>query len=483
MKKITSYLEKSNQIPIAHDVDVLVAGGGCAGTMAAIACARAGLDTLLVERYGFLGGAATTQYVPLLSIWNTSPWADEKKPLIGGLVQEICTRLDDVGGSVKAEKAYKAQKNGDFPSIWFHLDFELTKLVKQKMCEEAGVKFLLHSYIADAIVEDNKVKGLLVENKSGRQALMAKIVIDCTGDGDVAARANAEFELEKGSNIVDNTEFGVMAVSFVTKLTNINKEALKAAEENNPTLVLDLMKKIAPELIAKRIETFPPYADKSRVYPHHPGKLPEPYQSDPKYYAVTRPGEGRGFFLHSYGCNITDAADITSAEVELRARILPLLKFFKENVPGYEECYISTTATQLGLRESRHITGDYILTESDMLTGSTFDDVILRDRIGEWDIDKDGKLKDSSELSPPFDIPYRCIVPKKVDGLLIAGRCISIAHKAAYYFTPRDIVTAWGLGEAAGTAASLCVKEGIQPRELNVKQLQVQLEKQGFNLG
>lgn len=476
------YSEKKQEIPIVHNVDVAIAGGGCAGTMAAIAAARAGLDTLIIERYAFLGGAVTAQYVPLLSIWNLSPWANEEKPLIGGLAQEICDRLDEVGGSIRAEEAYKAQKRGDFPSIWFHLDFELTKLVKQDMCEEAGVKFLLHSYVVNSIVEDNTVKGLIVENKSGRQAIMAKIVIDCTGDGDVAARANAEFEMTKGSRIVNGTERGIMAVTLGAKLTNVEKKKRLEALKENPNLINDLMKHNAPELIEKRIEYFPPYGDKPCLYPYHPEKLPEPYQSDPKYYAVTRPSEV-SLLTHSYGRDVTDVKDLTEAELELRKKIFKLSKFYKENVPGYENAYIATTPTQMGLRESRHITGDYTLTEADMLAGAKFDDVILRDRLGEWDIDKDGKLRDSSELTPPFDIPYRCIVPKKVNGLLVAGRCISIAHEAAYYYTPRDIVTAWGLGEVAGTVASLCVKEKVQPRELDVKQLQTQLKIQGFNLG
>lgn len=477
------YIEKQRKIPILYDVDVAIAGGGCAGTMSAVAAARNGVETLLIERYGFLGGAATAQYVPLLSIWNLSPWAEEEEPLIGGQAQEICIRLNEVGGSILPEKAHEAQKKGEFPSIWFHHDFELMKLVKQEMCEQDKVKFLLHTHVADTIVEDNKVKGLIVENKSGRQAIMAKIVVDATGDGDVAARAGADFEMTKDSRVVDDVEHGVMAVSFSAKVVNVDNEKLQEALKKNPNLIRDLMRQKVPDLIDETI-IYTPYGDRPPLFRGpQPGKIPEPYRSDPKYYAVTRPGEGRLGLVHSYGRDITDVRDLTEAELELRRKVMKLVRFYKENVPGYEKAYIATTPTQLGLRESRRIMGGYVLSEEDMLTGAAFDDVILRNRIGEWDISEDGNLRNASELAPPFDIPYRCIVPKEIDGLLVAGRCISITHEAATYFTPRDIVTAWGLGEAAGTAAALCVKEGVQPRKLDVEKLQAQLRAQGFNLG
>lgn len=475
------YVEKENKIPIVANVDVAVAGGGCSGVMAAVAAARNGVNTLIIERYGFLGGAATAQYVPLLAIWNLSPWADEEKPLIGGLAQEICKRLDAEGGSIKPEVAFKAQKEGKFPSIWFHHDFEVTKMVKQEICEEAGVKFLLHTYVADAIVENKKVKGLIVENKSGRQAIMAKIIVDATGDGDVAALAGAEFDLAKGSKIVKGTEYGIMAVSLSARLTNVDTKKLREALKNNPNLIRDLMKQKVPDLIDDT-QKYTPYGEKPALYTGRTGKLPEPYQSDPKYYAVTRPSEG-DFGVSNYGRNVTNAKDMTEAELDTRRKLKRLLKFYKENIPGYENAYIATTPTQLGLRESRHIKGGYTLTEKDLLTGAKFDDVILRNRNGEWDIGADGKLRDWSELTPPYDMPYRCLVPKEIDGLIVAGRCISITHEVATYYAPRDIVTAWGLGEAAGTAAALCVKEKVQPRKLNVKKLQAQLRAQDFNLG
>lgn len=476
------YLEEKKKIPITYDIDVVIAGGGCAGTMAAVAAARNGVETLLVERYGFLGGAATNQYVPLLSIWNLTPWSKEEKPLIGGLAQEICARLDRIGGSVRPEEALKAQKKGSFPDIWFYLDFEAAKIVSQEMCEEAGVKLLLHTQVAETIVEKNTVRGIITENKSGRQAITAKTIVDTTGDGDVAARAGADFEQAKGSRIINNVEKGIMAVSFLARVSSVDEGKLRKALEEKPSLIRDLMRRYAPDLIDET-NVYTPLGEKPPLYEGPtPGKLPEPYQSNPKYYPVTRPSETTLGLVHSYGRDVTNAQDLTEAELELRKKLWRLLKFYKEHIPGYENAYIVTTPTQLGIRESRHITGGYTLTEKDILTGATFEDAILRDRIGEWDLSKDGKTRDPSQLTPPFEIPYRCIVPKKIDGLLVAGRCISISHEAATYFSPRDIATAWGLGEAAGTAAALSAKKQAQPRQLDIRTLQTQLKTQGFNL-
>lgn len=479
---MSHFQEVKRKIPIVHDVDVVVAGGGCAGVTAAVASARNGSDTLLVERYGFLGGASTNQYVPLLSIWNLTPWDKEKKPLISGLAQEKCRRLDEKGGSIRPEEALKAQRKGTFPDIWFYHDFEVTKLVDQEMCEEAGVKLLLHTHVTDAIIENNTVKGIIVENKSGRQAITAKIVVDATGDGDVAARAGADYQLTKGSQIVNNTEKGIMAVSYIARVSAVNQEKLRKALKEKPYLIRNLMEEKAPDLIDDTI-IYTPLGEKPALYNGpRPHKIPEPYHSDPKYNPVTRPGETTLGLVHGYGRDITNAQDMTEAELELRKKIWKLFNFYKENIPGYENAYIVTTPPHLGLRESRRITGNYTLTEQDMLTGAKFKDAILRNRIGEWDLDEDGKTRDPTQLTPPFEIPYRCIIPEKIDGLLVSGRCISITHEAATYFTPRDIVTAWGLGEAAGTAAALSAKKPIQPRKLDIKKLQTQLKAQGFNL-
>jgi hypothetical protein len=477
---MASYFEKQRELPISYETEVVVAGGGCAGTMAAIAAARNGARTLLIEKYAFLGGASTAQYVPLLPTWNLAPWDKETKPLIGGLAQEICTHLEELGGTILPEVAYRAQKNGQFPSIWFHHDFELMKIVKQDMCNEAEVGLLLHSYVVDTIVEEGIVKGIIVENKSGRQAILANVVIDSTGDGDVAARAGADFKITRGSNIIDGVERGVMPITLDVKFANVDMKKLGEATKRNPSLIREAMTAKAPELIDD-VVIFPPYGDKPSLYAGHGPKLPEPYLSNPKYYPVTRPGViTHG--IHSYGHDITRAEDLTAAELSVRKKAKQLLLFLKENIPGYESAYISTTPTQIGLRESRRIIGEYILTEEDMLVGSNFDDVILRNRIGEWDIGENGQLRDYAELLPTFDIPYRCIIPREIDGVMVAGRCISITHEAAYYFTPRDIATAWGLGEAAGTSAALCAKMNATPRELEVGLLQEKLTSQGFNL-
>jgi hypothetical protein len=324
------------------------------------------------------------------------------------------------------------------------------------------------------------VKGVIVENKSGRQVIFAKACIDTTGDGDLAAAAGADYGQTRGSQIIDGMERGVMAMTFYPRIANVDNRALRKALRSNPNLVRDMLREKASDLIDDTLR-FPPYGTKPFPYTGPRAKLPEPQASDPKYIAVTRPDEAV-LTINTYGRDATNALDLTAAELEVRRKAKRLFLLFKQNIPGYEEAYISTTPTQIGLRESRRIIGDYILTEEDMLTGAQFEDAILRDRIGEWDISDKGLLIDTASMSPPFEIPYRCIVPHKLDGLLVAGRCISITHEAATYFTPRDIGTVWGLGEAAGTAAALCAATDLSPRKLSVRSLQEQLILQGFNL-
>ena len=474
------FKETEKELPILVKNEVIIAGGGCAGTMAAIASARLGIKTLLVERFPFLGGAVTAQHVPLLPVWNLTPWANEAYPLIGGLAQEICIRLEDLGGTILPDEAKQAQRNGEFPSIWFYQDPELSKLVIQEMCEEAGVEILLNSYVADAIVSEDTVRGIIIENKSGRQALKADIFIDATGDGDLAYKAGAKYEQERKSMILNGVEKGVLPVSYYFNIANVNTKRLSSVLKKEPDYINKMIEAKAPDLLVDEI-TYPPYGDRPPLFKGRVNKLPEPYHSNPKYYSITRP-QVRTHGLHVFGCDITNGKDLSSAELELRRKSLELFRVLKKNVPGYEEAYISNSPTEIGLRESRRIVGDYMLTEKDILGGKKHKDVITRCRIGEWDINETGLPRKTPELCAPFDIPYRCITPRQINGLLVAGRCISMTHSVAGYFSPRDVATCWGLGEAAGIAAALSLQENCQLRDLEIGLVQKKLRSHGFNI-
>lgn len=461
---IRAIKEPAKKTPVLMKVDVIVGGGGTAGFAAAVTAARNGVDVLLIEKYGFLGGACTSGYVTLLPTWNLTPWKKEDKPLISGIARELVMRLDEVGGSIQPDLAKKHQNsNPILPSwsTWFQFDFEAMKIVMLDMIKEAKVKLLLHSYIVDVVRKNNKVKGVIIESKSGRRAIISDVVIDATGDGDISALAGAPFEQTKGPS--------VMPVTLPFYVGNVNNKKAKDYLKKDPGL---------QNLLEKKASFF---ADKTKNVLKIPVSLSLSYVQLPsgypdKYIQLTRNKEWYIWGAHSFGKDVTNVLDLTRAEVETRQKAKKIMEFIKKFVPGFESSYLVTTATQVGLRESRRISGGYKLTKNDILQGSKFEDVILRSRTGERE------LTDKNSF-PPFDIPYRCVVPEKIDNLLVAGRCISIDHKVAKYFSPRDIATCLGIGEATGTAAALAKKNKVTPRKLKVKKLQEKLLKQGINLG
>jgi hypothetical protein len=392
---------------VVVETDVVVAGGGPAGIIAGIAAARNGAKTLLVERYGYLGGMMTGSWVTWLL-----GFGDGNKQVVRGLTDEFVRRLGEVGGLVNARNA-----SGDVNS-----DAECIKWLAIEMLEEAGAEMLLHSLAAAAVVEDSLVKGIVVENKSGRQAILARVVIDATADGDVAHLAGAE-------TCTDNHD-----ISLCLRVEGVDRAKFEAFKKADPSGLQELLQKLKAE---------------GGVEP-----------------ANTHRFAGR---------SAIDVGDLTFMENDSRKRVMKGLLFMKKNVPGYENAKLARTAPQLGVRESRKIVGEYTLTEEDILASRKFSDTI--GRCGAHM--KGYQLYDVRGLD--YDIPYRCLVPKKVEGLLASGRCVSATHGAIN--TLRLIVPCMLTGEAAGTAAAVAVKKGVQPREIVVSQLQAKLREQGGNLG
>ena len=404
MKTIT---EPAREIPVFKEVDVVVAGGGPAGVNAAIAAARNGAKTLLVERYGYLGGMMTGSSIT----WYLG-FGNGERQIVKGLTDEVVVRLGEVGGL-----ASERNKSGDCNS-----DAEILKCLSVVMLEEAGAETLLHSWIASAVMEDDVCKGIIVENKSGRQAILAKVVIDATADGDVCHSAGAEMK-------TDNHD-----ISLICRMEGVDQGKV------------DALKKDAPE----------------------------------RYEALMKEMEAQGGQVPSGQVKFTDRSavsveDLTYIENEARKRLVKGLLFLRSNVPGYENAKLSKTCPQIGVRESRKIVGGYVLTMDDILASAKFDD-----GIGRCGAQMTGyKLYDVSGLD--YDIPYRCLVPQKVENLLAAGRCISTTHEAMN--TLRLIVPCMLAGEAAGTAAALAVKDGTTPRQIDISRLQNRLKEQGTNLG
>lgn len=412
-----------------HTSDVIVAGGGPGGLAAAVSAARNGADTLLVERYGFLGGMATAGLVnPFMTYW-----AGEEQ-IIGGVLQEVIDRLTPLGAFGKGSRTA--------------FDPEAFKLVADQMCEDAGVKVLLHSFLSDVMVSGSAIESIEIAGKSGKTSLGAKVFIDGTGDADLAFMAGAR--CEKGRD--EDGLMQPMTLNFRVCKVDIPRIPPKAEFD-------ELFTKAKAE-----------------------GRLDCP-RENVLYFLTTRDGE-----IHFNQTRITQAdgtstEDLTRAEIEGRRQAWQFLDFLRRDVPGFEQAEMLVSGPQVGMRETRRVTGEYILTGEDVLSARKFGDCIAR---GSYSIDihsPTGAGTVIKRLQPgeSYDIPYRCLVPLGIDNLLIAGRPISATHEA--HSSLRIMPICMAIGQAAGTAAALSIKQGVAPRALDVSLLQSTLRSQGANLG
>jgi len=422
--------EEVRKVPVVKKIGVLVIGGGPAGMIAALAAARNGTETLLIEQDGFLGGMLTAGLVQVIA-----PLHDRAGSLvIKGIPLEFIERLWKQGGM-----------SGDLRAItWLPHDSEATKYVADQMMEEARVEVLFHSLCVDAVLEEKGLKGVIIESKSGRQAVLAKVVIDATGDADVAYYSKVPYE--KGW-----PETGLlqpMTLSFrmggvrLSKWPHISEELKRTFEE--------------------AVKQYGPVGGQRGL-----GVLPLIREEECFINKTRIAGDG------------TNVRDLTRAEIEGRKQAWRCLKWYREHLPGFENAYIMQSAYRVGVRETRRIMGEYVLTKEDILGARDFPDGIMR---GAYWIDIHDPRSNRTEyvyLKPgtSYAIPYRCLVPKKVDGLLVAGRCISGTYEAAASY--RIMSHCMAMGQAAGTAAALCVKTRREPRELDVRRLQSKLIEQG----
>jgi hypothetical protein len=443
-------------------VDVLVVGGGVSGIPAAIAAARTGADTLVVEREGWLGGYFDSGWgaaVPGLAFQDTSG-----EQVIKGIAWEIVERLSEQGGALlPVERRFLRNTwpiDGPYSSWKAIVDQELGKALAFEMTEEAGVRLLLHTWATDVIVEGDTVKGIVVENKSGRQAIMAKAIVDCTGDGDIAARAGAPFE--------QTSKEEVYQVSRGFRLANVDTERVR-------------------QYILDHVDDY--------AFVVEPVDVPEGYQKPimaQNYKAsdleisedgrVLRGGPGShgsmsvgmqtgvaGVGATADGIDGTDAWELTRAEVEIRRKAVQNWRRLRAQVPGYENSWLMTGPLGLGVRESRRIVGGHTLTAVDMAEGRRFDDAIAQSAMT---LDAHKQKSEWMGTLPrhTYDLPYRMLVPQGVEGLLVAGRCSSMDHDAEAGL--RKIPVCMALGQAAGTAAALAAQAGVAPRALDIAALQ-----------
>jgi glycine/D-amino acid oxidase-like deaminating enzyme len=441
--------------------DVVVVGGGNAGCAAAIAAARHGARTLLIERYGFLGGTATAAMV---GPWMTFHSGEDR--IVGGIAQEIVERLMRKGASPG-----HLPDSSDYVATITPFDPEVHKALLLEMMREAGVRLLLHAYLLSAPVEDASVTGATVMTVGGARTYEACVTIDATADALVAASAGVPTQQgdERGR---------VQPATLMFRLSHVDLDKLAAYLREHPQ---EMRSSLAP---GER--TAPALSAVAGLY-----SLWKRAREDG---LVDVPRELVSIFISPYPDEVTvnmtrvvdidplDPDHLTRAEVESRLQAMQLLEFFRQRVPGFENARIAATGTQVGIRESRRIVGRYTLTRDDVLQGRRFDDAVARSA---YPIDlhnPSGTGTTTHRLAPgeTYEIPYRCLVPVNREQLLVAGRCISTTHEALA--STRLTPTVMTLGQAAGTAAALALTRRVRVGDIDTNELRAQLIADGVDL-
>lgn len=446
--------ETSKRIPVIAETDVLVAGGGPAGLAAAIAAAREGVKTMLIERNGCFGGVITQ-----VGVEGFAWYRHEGTVEGGGLVFEFEEKAKTLGASTK-----ECQSESEA------LDAEMFKFVADRMVKEAGIRPLLHCYAVEAIVEKGMIKGIITESKSGRLAILAKRVIDCTGDGDIAALAGVPYAKREDLSFVTQM-FHCRGVDTEKFLQYINTEL-------KPTYA-DWKGVWGMETDGKEDRMFSPYLVKPFLEAVNDGFFQKPDYIDygGTYSSVTPEGEVTQLnAVHITGIDCTNVEDLTRAEIEGREAVIHAIDALKKYVPGFEKARLRNFGMTIGTRESRQIEGYYRMTDKDVMRQGRFVDSI---GIYPEFIDGNGILW-LPTTGRYFQIPYGAILPKGIDNLLIAGRCISgdiMAHSSF-----RNMSCCVVTGQGAGVAAATSVKCDVPTSKVDILKVQAALEKQNVRV-
>ena len=449
--------EPARELKVRAEVDVLVVGAGPAGIMAAEAAAQdKSLKVMLIEQRGYLGGNLTIG-LPILSFLGP-----KGNQVVKGGAQRFIDRMRAKG----AASEHKPCKNHMSLTI---IDPDQAKTVAWEVMDDAGVEVLLYVFVTDTIVEDGKVKGVIIESKAGREVILAKTVIDCTGDGDVAFRAGVECNKgdEKG---------GMQPPTLMYLMRGVEMQKLRDAICNEPEKYdMDVMppsqfregKFITVGLRGCILEA----QKQGYKVPVARTILITGLNDDEIWVNMTRVN----------GIDSTEPASYTRGEHDARRQMYEVTDYLKNFVPGFESAWIERSAAFLGIRESRVIVGKYVMTAQDILHQKSFDDVIA---VAGYPVDiHHAEGGDCTMLfcEDAYDIPYGVLVPQHIEGLLVAGRCSSMDHEAMA--ATRVMSTCMALGEAAGVAARVALADGVLPSQVDVKKVQTALLENGAYLG
>ena len=432
MQNVINY---TKQLKVQGTYDVVVAGSGPAGICAAVAAAREGAKVALVERYGVVGGNLTTGYVgPILGMVGKGTMRDELVELLG------VPENDMIGETGRAH------------------DFEMAKIRLMQFVNHPNIEVYLQTTVTDVIKEGDTLKGIIATSGEGQFALLGKVTIDATGDGLVSYLAGATTEKGREDGLMQpvTLEFTIDGVDESKGVICIGDvDDVRLGDER----FLDYCKRLSLE-----------------------GEIPERIAAV-RLHPTTHSGQRQVNTTQVNGIDMTRVDHIFKADLELREQILTLLDFFHKHIPGYENCRIISSGTTTGVRETRRVIGDYIITAEEMAAGCRFDDVIVHRAEFIVDIhnpEGSGQAEEHIQYCDPYDLPYRCFTPKGIENLYTAGRCISGTHRAHASYRVMSICMA--MGEAVGVAAAMCAESGCTPRNLNVKELQNRLTNKGIEL-
>lgn len=452
------FVEERLRTRIAYGCDVVVCGGGTSGFIAALAAARNGAKTVLLERASYIGGTMIGGAGPLHSYFNLfKAFPDvEKEHLIRGIPQELIDRL------VQADASYghlEQDRGGNYDSVITLVDWEQFKDVALSMLEEAGVTILLHTQVAGVMMDGNQITGVITESKSGREAIRAKVVIDTTGDGDVAAMAGADY-VKKHDTTSVGFPFGMMNVDMRRLVDYLEKKGLitqlirgkKDGDDDVIRLGFDL----------KRDPRFTDFMAKNGMW----GPLGFSYHHNNYGYINT---------ANKRNVDATNNEEYSKAIIELRHQVMEMSRMLIAYIPGFENAYVYWTPSNLGVRYTRCITCEYDLSVEDIVNGTRFADEVFL--YGFHDCAPRIMIKDGKY----YGFPYRALLPKKIDSLLVAGRLVTSSWDA--HMSTRNTVSCMAQGEAVGTAAALCIQESVLPRALDVRLLRDKLKYNNVYLG
>ncbi len=449
-------------IPIIHQVDVLVIGGGPAGIGAAVAAARGGARTALVEKNGVLGGAATSGLVGpfMTSFSNTGD--DTSRQIIGGVFEELVRRMEAMGGAIHPTHVRAGGAETAF-QVFGHdhvtpFDPEALIVAAAEMVLQSGAELWLHTSFVEPVMDGTWVRGAIVHSKGGLQAIAAQVVVDCSADADVAYRAGVPTAQGREQDGL------TQPMTMFFRVGHVDDDTVRAYAAAHPEETGRMFHHIVEE--AKKRGEFGIARDKVGIY--HTGQE----------------GVWRVNTTRMQGLDGTDARDLTRGELEGRQQVQQLMRFFHRSLPGFEHAVLLDTAAEVGVRETRRIVGEYVLSEEDLNSGQHFDDVIalasfpvdLHPEIGDGG-GTDTGLARGYHTAPIYEIPYRCLVPQKVEQLLVAGRCLSATREALA--AVRVMPICFATGQAAGAAGAIAALDEVSPREVDVKKLQTRLITEG----